>query len=129
MLQHVSLETAPGDAERAVAFWALLGFAEVDPPPTLAGAVRWAQRGRTQVHLLLCDAPVAPPRGHAAVVVDDYAGTLARLREAGYDPRPGREHWGAPRAFVLAPGGHRVELMSAPPAGPAGARLPPASRR
>ena len=25
-------------------------------------------------------------------------------------------HWGAARCFVRAPGGHRVELMAAPPA-------------
>ena len=26
-----------------------------------------------------------------------------------------RELWGQPRAFVTMPGGHRVELMAAPP--------------
>ena len=30
------------------------------------------------------------------------------------DERP--RHWGAARCFVRAPGGHRVELMAAPPA-------------
>jgi catechol 2,3-dioxygenase-like lactoylglutathione lyase family enzyme len=115
VLQHVSLETRPADAEAAIAFWALLGFAEVPPPPTLRGVARWVERGGTQIHLLLTHDPVAPPAGHAAVVVDDYDATLARLREAGHAPAPSREHWGAPRAFVRTPGGHRVELMSAPP--------------
>jgi len=30
------------------------------------------------------------------------------------DERP--RHWGAAPCFVRAPGGHRVELMAAPPA-------------
>lgn len=115
VLQHVSLETRPSAAEPELAFWALLGFVEVEPPPGLRGGVRWVQRDGTQVHLLLTDDPVAPPAGHAAVVVDDYDATLGRLRAAGHDPQPTTEHWGAPRAFVRTPGGHRVELMSAPP--------------
>ena len=56
-----------------------------------------------------------PVLGHAAVVVDDHAGTVAALREAGHEVQDARELWGAPRAFALGPGGHRVELMGAPP--------------
>ena len=116
MLQHVALETAEADADALVAFWVLLGFAEVEPPPGLRERSRWVERAGTQVHLLLTEEPVAPPAGHAAVVVDDHEATLARLREAGFEPDPRTEHWGAPRAFVRAPGGHRVELMARPPA-------------
>jgi hypothetical protein len=50
-----------------------------------------------------------------AVVADDYDATIARLRDAGYDVDPRGQHWGSPRAFVSAPGGHRVEVMAAPP--------------
>jgi catechol 2,3-dioxygenase-like lactoylglutathione lyase family enzyme len=67
------------------------------------------------VHLLLTGDPVAPPRGHAAVHAPAYAETLARLAAAGHTPEPRAEHWGAPRAFVRSPGGHRVEVMAAPP--------------
>jgi catechol 2,3-dioxygenase-like lactoylglutathione lyase family enzyme len=115
VIQHVALETARSDGEAAAAFWRLLGFEPVDPPESLRGRAAWLQRGSTQVHLLWSDDPVAPPKGHAAVVVDDYDGTLERLREAGHEVEPRPEHWGAPRAFVSAPGGHRVEVMSAPP--------------
>jgi hypothetical protein len=38
------------------------------------------------------------------------------LRAGGHEVEPRAEHWGAPRAFTRAPGGHRVELMAAPPA-------------
>jgi hypothetical protein len=44
-----------------------------------------------------------------------HAETLARLAAAGHPPEPRTAHWGAPRAFVRSPGGHRVEVMAAPP--------------
>lgn len=116
MLQHVALETRPADAEPALAFWALLGFTAVEPPPGLRGRTAWVQRGPSQVHLLFTDDPVAPPAGHAAVVVEDYAATVAALRGAGHAVEPRTEYWGVPRAFVTAPGGHRVEIMAATPA-------------
>jgi catechol 2,3-dioxygenase-like lactoylglutathione lyase family enzyme len=113
VIQHVALETARADAAAAEKFWRLLGFDPVDPPETLRDRAAWLQKGPTQVHLLWSDEPVAPPEGHVAVVLDDYDATIERLREAGYDVDPRRQHWGAPRAFVRAPGGHRVEVMAA----------------
>jgi catechol 2,3-dioxygenase-like lactoylglutathione lyase family enzyme len=115
MLQHVSIEVAPADLRACVAFYELIGFREVDPPGSLGEVSTWVERAGTQVHLLHSDDPVVPPEGHHAVVADDYDATLARLREAGFDPEPRTEHWGAPRAFVRNPAGHRVELMAAPP--------------
>ena len=61
------------------------------------------------------DSPTVPPRGHTAVVVADFESTFGALREHGFEAERRREHWGAPRALVIAPGGHRVELMAAPP--------------
>jgi catechol 2,3-dioxygenase-like lactoylglutathione lyase family enzyme len=115
VLQHVALETSRADGAAATAFWRLLGFDEVDPPQTLRDRAGWLQRGETQIHLLWSDDPVAPPEGHAAVVVEDYDAALARIRDAGHPVEERPAHWGAPRAFARAPGGHRVELMAAPP--------------
>ena len=115
MLQHVALEVRPDDGERCAAFWELVGFDRVEPPPALADRTIWVQRDGTQIHLLHTDDPVAPPQGHAAVVVEDYDSVLAALRDHGFDPEPRTEHWGAPRSFVRDPAGHRVELMAAPP--------------
>jgi hypothetical protein len=53
--------------------------------------------------------------GHAAVVAPDHAETKQRLREAGFAVEDTRHLWGADRAFAIAPGGHRVEVMAAPP--------------
>jgi hypothetical protein len=36
-------------------------------------------------------------------------------RDAGFQVEDTRQLWGADRAFVIAPGGHRVELMAEPP--------------
>jgi catechol 2,3-dioxygenase-like lactoylglutathione lyase family enzyme len=85
-LQHAAIETHPRDADALVAFFALLGFGEV-----------------------------VPPSGHVAVVAPDYEATVAALRAAGHEVADRAQHWGAPRAFATAPGGHRVELMAAPP--------------
>jgi hypothetical protein len=115
MLHHVGIEVAPVDVERATEFFGLLGFAEVEVPASLGDAFTWLERDGTQVHLMHEEHPDVPSRAHLAVVVPDFEGTLARLREHGFETRPGRRHWGAPRAHAVAPGGHRVELMAAPP--------------
>lgn len=116
MLQHVTIEVDPGQVEACVAFYALLGFEQVEPPPTLAGRATWVEREGTQVHVMPVDDPAMPPKGHHAVLVGDYEGTLAALRAEGFDPEPRQEHWGAARSFVRNPAGHRVEVMAGSPA-------------
>jgi catechol 2,3-dioxygenase-like lactoylglutathione lyase family enzyme len=111
----VSIEVRSRDVEACVRFYALIGFRQVDPPETLRDRATWVERDGSQVHLMLSDDPVVPPSGHHAVVVEDYEGTLAALREAGFEPEPRKEHWGCPRAFVRNPAGHRVELMACAP--------------
>jgi catechol 2,3-dioxygenase-like lactoylglutathione lyase family enzyme len=118
VLQHVSLEVRRGQAAECAAFWELLGFRRVEPPPSLAARADWLQSGPTQIHLLFADEPVAPPEGHTAVVVDDYERAFAALEAGGHAPEPRAEHWGAPRCFVRDPAGHRVEVMAAPPGSP-----------
>ncbi|MGI8944735.1 MAG: VOC family protein [Thermoleophilaceae bacterium] len=115
MVQHVTLELRRDQADACVAFWALLGFRRVEPPGSLADRAAWLEHGPTQVHLMWVEQPVAPPHGHVAVVLDDYAGTLATLREAGSDPEPRSEHWGSPRSYVRDPAGNLIELMAAAP--------------
>jgi len=107
--------------DACVAFYGLLGFARVEPPETLRDRAAWVERAGTQVHLMLVDDPVVPKQGHLAVVAEDYDATMTALRDAGFEPDPRREHWGAPRSFVRDPSGARVEVMAAPPppSGPA----------
>jgi catechol 2,3-dioxygenase-like lactoylglutathione lyase family enzyme len=115
MLQHVGIEVAPGDLERSVELWGLLGFKRVEPPASLADGFTWLEKDGVQIHLMHTDSPTVPTRGHIAVAVPDFEMTVERLRERGFEVEARREHWGAPRMLVLAPGGHRVELMAAPP--------------
>ncbi len=115
MLQHVSLEVPPDQTERMLEFWRIVGFEEVEAPEALGDSVRWLERTGTQIHLILTEGYTAPVLGHAAVVVPEHAATKEALREAGFQVDDAGQLWGADRAFAIAPGGHRVELMAAPP--------------
>jgi catechol 2,3-dioxygenase-like lactoylglutathione lyase family enzyme len=115
MLHHVGIEVAPGEIGRTTELFELLGFERVDPPPTL-GEYTWLEREGTQVHLMPTEEPTVPPRGHTAVVVVDFDRAVSELEDHGFEVERRREHWGAARAVVLTPGGHRIELMAAPPA-------------
>lgn len=112
MVQHVSLECRPGDADAHDRFWRALGFAPVEVPEGLAGRAAWFAKGPTQVHLLWREDPVVPPSGHVAVQVDDPAATGLVLEAR-------RPHWGEPRFYTRGPGGHLVELFTTPPPSPA----------
>jgi catechol 2,3-dioxygenase-like lactoylglutathione lyase family enzyme len=114
MLHHVGIEVRPADLERSVEFWRVLGFELREPPATLR-EYTWLERDGTQIHLMPSDSPTVPPRGHVAVVAPDFEATVAALRERGFEVERRREHWGVPRALATTPGGHRVELMEAPP--------------
>jgi catechol 2,3-dioxygenase-like lactoylglutathione lyase family enzyme len=114
MLQHVGIEVTADDLGRSVEFWELLGFEEVEPPLSLA-EFTWLERGGTQIHLMPTESPTVPPHGHVAIVASDFEGAFAALEQAGFAVERRREHWGAPRAKAIAPGGHTVELMASPP--------------
>lgn len=115
-LQHAALEVRREDAAAEVRFWAVVGFAEVAPPGSLARRSAWVQREGAQIHLTFTETPTVPPGGHVAVDLGDaYDATTERLLSAGFSPEPREQHWGAPRAFVRSPAGHRVELMARAP--------------
>lgn len=121
MLHHVSIEVMPGDVERTLEFWETLGFERLAEPEDLGGYVSWLERDSTQIHLIHTPEPAVPALGHAAVIAPEFEATVEALRGAGFEVSDARELWGEPRAFAIAPGGHRVELMRAPPA-PGGRR-------
>jgi len=114
MLHHVGIEVAPAEIERTVELWQLLGFELVEPPASLS-EFTWLEREGTQIHLMPTESPTVPPRGHTAVVVADFERVFATLSERGFEVERRREHWGAPRAVVIGPAGHRIELMDHPP--------------
>jgi catechol 2,3-dioxygenase-like lactoylglutathione lyase family enzyme len=115
VLQHVSIEVPAEQIERTVEFWQLLGFAAVQAPQAIAEYVTWLEREGTQIHLIPTEAATVPALGHAAVVVPDFEASLQRLAGGGFEVEESRQLWGKRRAFAIAPAGHRVELMEAPP--------------
>lgn len=114
MLHHVGIEVAPAEIERTVELWQLLDFELVEPPPSLR-EFTWLERDGTQVHLMPTESPTVPARGHTAIVVADFERTFAALAGHGFEVERRRQHWATPRALVIAPHGHRVELMAHPP--------------
>jgi catechol 2,3-dioxygenase-like lactoylglutathione lyase family enzyme len=118
VLQHVTLEVTPDQVRDCVAFWALLGFTEMTPPPLLRDRFTWVERESTQIHLVPVDQPIAAREGHVAVLAEDFEATLARLKDAGFGLREGTNAWDAPRSFVRDPAGHLIEVMSKPPQPP-----------
>ena len=115
-LHHVALEIKPDDLEAHQRVEREAGFEEVAlPDDRLVDEARFLQGGSTQIHLVFADAPVIPPRAHPALLLDDYEGTLTRLREAGYEPKDRARYWGSPRAKLTDPAGHVVELMEFAP--------------
>lgn len=116
MLHHVSIEVAPADAERFGELLELIGYRPIDAPEVFGGSIPWFEREGTQVHLIVTEGASAPALGHAAFVAPDFEGTVERLQDAGFEVEEHRELWGEKRSFVLAPGGHRVEIMAGPPA-------------
>lgn len=116
MIHHVGLEVDARLLDAEVAFWVVLGWSEVAVPDGIADTGRWLQRGAQQVHLLAAaDGSAAPRSGHAALVDADLDATATRLAAAGFEVLERQRYWGARRIFTRSPGGHRVELMSAPP--------------
>ena len=115
-LHHVSLEVRPDDVERTVEFWGVLGFARLTAPPEIAEYVTWVERGPNQIHLIHTPDPGVPFLGHPAVVAPgDFEATVRALADADFEFEESRQLWGERRGFATAPGGHRVEVMAAPP--------------
>jgi catechol 2,3-dioxygenase-like lactoylglutathione lyase family enzyme len=114
-LHHVSIEVPPGDVERTVEFWEILGFARLPAPDAIAEYVTWLERGPNQIHLIHTPDAAVPQLGHPAIVAPQLDQAVAALRAAGFEFQESRELWGERRGFAIAPAGHHVELMAAPP--------------
>ncbi len=118
MLHHITRAVRRSQLEDCIAFYRLLGFELVPPPPGIRGRAVWLESRNgslsTQIHLMPGE-EADPPSGHFAVVCAPYEEVVERLRDAGHDVEPRREHWGAPRSYVHDPAGNLVELMADPP--------------
>lgn len=120
-VDHVQLAMPAGGEPEARAFYAgLLGLPETPKPPHLArrgGA--WFERAGVKIHLGV-EADFRPARkAHPALLVEDLAALVERLRAAGHDVKDDEPLEGYDRVYVTDPFGNRIELME-PRAGAAG---------
>ena len=112
-IDHVQLAMPPGCEAEARAFYeGVLGIPEVAKPPHLArrGGC-WFQLGELKVHLGV-EADFRPARkAHPAFLVEDLAGLVAALGEAGHQGGTDEPLEGYARVYVSDPFGNRIELM------------------
>lgn len=115
MIQHVSLEIPPEELDRAIEFWAIVGFDRIEVPDQLGEEITWLGRDGFHIHLIATSEHSASRRGHPAVVAAEFDACLSRLEEAGFALSDAPNLWGARRAYAISPGENRVELMEYPP--------------
>lgn len=121
-VHHLSFSVR--DLERSRRFYeGLLGLEPI-PRPELGVPGAWYRAGAAEVHLIQAPEGVEigtpPPRttplaDHSAFAIDDYAGTLALLRERGVpvvatSPEAGQ-------MWIADPDGHVIELIEPAAAG------------
>ena len=112
-LDHVQLAMPAGREDEARRFYErVLGIPEKAKPTDLAARGGcWFESGDLKIHLGI-DPDFAPARkAHPAFVVDDLAGLIIRLKDAGYPVDVDQPLEGCDRAFVADPFGNRIELM------------------
>jgi catechol 2,3-dioxygenase-like lactoylglutathione lyase family enzyme len=112
-IDHVQLAMPKGREDEARAFYAgLLGIPEVPKPAALAvrgGA--WFEAGEVRIHLGVEADFRAARKAHPALLVEDLAALVKRLREAGVDVVDDDLLPGYERVYVSDPFGNRLELM------------------
>ena len=119
-IDHVQLAMPPGaQAEtEAVAFYeGLLGIPCIPKPAHLASRGGcWFEDGELKIHLGV-EPDFRPARkAHPALLVDDMAGLVERLRVAGHEVRSEAGLDGYDQRYVDDPFGNRIELLEpAPP--------------
>ncbi|MGD9997764.1 MAG: VOC family protein [Ilumatobacteraceae bacterium] len=116
---HVSLSVR--DLDRSIGFWSGVVGLETIPRPDMGVQGVWLGVGDTQLHLIVYDesrgdvgaqpGSINAAAPHVAFAVDDYARTVAHLRDAGLDvveagPRRGQ-------CWVQDPDGYVVEFIVA----------------
>ena len=126
LLQHVSIEVPPDEAERMLEFWRLVGF---ERGRGARGAGRRDPLGRARGDAGPPDPRPRATRPRCSATRPSSCRITPRPRTGSARPasrcEDTRQLWGADRAFAIAPGGHRVELMAAPPPTDTGGGPPP----
>ncbi|MBD3731032.1 MAG: VOC family protein [Sphingomonadales bacterium] len=112
-IDHVQLAMPHGGEDGARAFYAgALGMAEIRKPGHLAvGGGCWFAGGGVEIHLGVEEGFTPSRKAHPALLVDDLAGMVTRLEQAGVPFSPGKPLAGCIRGDIADPFGNRIELM------------------
>lgn len=116
-IDHVQLAMPAGGEDQARAFYeGLLGIPEAPKPAHLAARGGcWFEDLDLKIHLGV-EADFRPAKkAHPALLVDDLASLVARLRVAGCEVVDDQPLAGYDRVYVSDPFGNRIELMEVRP--------------
>lgn len=111
-LQHANVVIPRGSTATVAPFYSdVLGLRRIDKPAALDPTGAWFDvDGFAQVHLSERDG-VRHEDAHFALVVDDLAGVLRRVEEAGAPWTEQEDVFGGRRGFTRDPAGNRIELL------------------
>ncbi|GAB3458085.1 VOC family protein [Massilia terrae] len=114
-IDHVQVAIPPGADEEARAFYGgVLGLAEIPKPaPLNASGGLWFLAGTAQVHIGSQPNFIAAKKAHPALLVHDFDGYCALLRERQVTVREEVQVYGRRRAGIEDPFGNRIELIEA----------------
>jgi len=120
-LHHVQLAIPPGSEDTCRQFWAeLLGLAEVQKPPVLAGRGGcWFRAGGLEVHLGVEEEFAPARKAHPGIMVNGLSELADRLTRAGVEVRWDNGFPGFDRFYADDPFGNRLEFMQPHAAVPA----------
>jgi glyoxylase I family protein len=115
-INHVSFPVR--DLAAALGFYRDLLGLETVPRPDFGVDGAWLAAGDAQIHLIVTppgmavDQPpptLTPVASHLALAIDDYAATLAHLKESGHEVLETSAALG--QMWVRDPDGHVIELI------------------
>jgi catechol 2,3-dioxygenase-like lactoylglutathione lyase family enzyme len=112
-LDHVQVAIPVGGEERARKFYAdILGFTEVEKPPSMAGRNSiWFVAGPVNLHLGVEPDFHPATRAPPAFVVDGLDQIVSACEREGLTTKPDVSFNGFRRVHVFDPFGNRLELM------------------
>lgn len=112
-IDHVQVAIPPGADDEARAFYGgVLGLTETPKPaPLNASGGMWFLTGTAQLHIGSQANFVAAKKAHPALLVDDFAGYCALLRERHVIVSEEPQAYGRRRAGIEDPFGNRIELI------------------
>ena len=116
---HVQLAMPAGKEDLARSFYAgVLGMTEIPKPPERSkrGGV-WFASDNVALHLGVDPDFRAAEKAHPALLCNDFAGLLTRLRDAGIDLLIESAPGGIDHGYVHDPFGNRIELIGHPSTG------------